>query len=185
MGSLHLPPDQGVFRRAAIQERAEAAEPAPVLEVSPPWTWAVTLAVVAALVLGAWGLLRVPVTAADRGRGVVRIDETGAAGVVAFVPARGHAWLKVGDGVVVQGDPADGGEKAAAAGMVVRIDVAPAPAQEVRAAVGDAAPPGPVYRVEVNGGPRLPAGSPVTVWLRPRRQTLGALVFEPARRLLR
>lgn len=82
MGGLQLPTDDGMFRRAAIEERALAAEPTPVLEVAPPWTWAATLAVVAALVLGAWALLRVPVAAGGDGTARQTL------GALVFEPAR-------------------------------------------------------------------------------------------------
>jgi hypothetical protein len=96
--------------------------------------------------------------------------------------------------VVVEGEPLAPGEPAALAGRVIRIGGAPAPAREIHDLLGEWAPVGPVYRVDVEivpapaaaslrGGPAN--GRPVVVRFRLRRQTLAALLFEPARRLLR
>ena len=183
MGGLHLPTDEGMFRRAAIEERALAAEPTPVLEVAPPWTWAATLAVVAALVLGAWALLRLPV--AFSGRGVALETDGGAWMVVALVPERERASLETGDRVEVETDAAHQGGALTLQGQVTAIGAAPLAGPEAREILGDAAPAGPVYRVDVAGPGSigLDAGRMVTVTVRfrPRRQTLGVLVFEPAR----
>lgn len=180
MGGLQLPTDEGMFRRAAIEERALAADPTPVLEVAPPWTWAATLAVVAALALGAWALLRVPI--AVSGRGVAQ-DADGSWIAVALVSERERAALADGDRVEVATDAEHHGGALTLRGEVTAVGAAPLTEREARDILGDAAPAGPAYRVDVAGpgstgldGRRL-----VTVRFRPRRQTLAALVFEPAR----
>jgi HlyD family secretion protein len=123
---------------------------------------------------------------------VVR-DETPRS-LVAFVPERDAAFLRVGAFAHVEVDKLPAGEFGLAEARVVRVGSELAEPAEVAAALGDAAPKGVHVRVELalqdgpgtaRVRPYLRPGTLVTARIALRDRRLLAIVFEPARKWLR